>query len=93
MLPWDNTDRIICADSYLASVPDAEELRNHVIRFIGVIRTATWQFPMAYLSNIELHNWGYMRGLLNRPLDRKNQVLVDFFWMNWNRRYLFFTGG
>ena len=23
VMPWDNTDRIVCADSYLTSVPDA----------------------------------------------------------------------
>ena len=24
VMPWDNTDRIVCADSYFASVPAAE---------------------------------------------------------------------
>lgn len=26
ILPWANTNRIVCADSYFASVPSAEEL-------------------------------------------------------------------
>ena len=46
VMPWDNTDRIVCADSYFASVPTAEELWNHGLCFIGVIKKATRQFPM-----------------------------------------------
>ena len=48
-------------------------------RFIGIIKTTTWQFPMAYLSNIELNNRENMSELLTRPVDRKNPVLGDFF--------------
>ena len=39
---------------------------------------ATRQFLMAYLSNIELQNWGYISGLLTRPVDRTKPVLGDF---------------
>ena len=52
VMPWANMDRIVCAYSYFASVPPAEELWNHGLRFIGIIKTATQQFLMAYLSNI-----------------------------------------
>ena len=55
-------------------------------RFIGIIKTTTWQFPMAYLSNIELNNREDMSELLTRPVDRTNPVLGDFF--GWIR-----TGG
>ena len=51
-MPWTNTDRIVCTYSYSASVPAAEELWKHGLLFIGVIKTETRQFPMAYLSNI-----------------------------------------
>ena len=52
VMPWANTDRIVCADSYFASVPDAKEFWKHGLRFIGLIKTETRKFPMAYLSNI-----------------------------------------
>ena len=93
VMPWANKDRIICADSYFTSMPDAEELWKHGLRFIGVIKTATRQFTMVYLSTIEFHNWGDMSGLLTRPVDTMKPVLGHLFWMDRNRRYFIFTGG
>ena len=52
VMPWANMDRIVCADSYFASVPAAEGFWKHGLRFIGVIKTATRQFTMVYLSII-----------------------------------------
>ena len=48
---------------------------------------------MAYLSNLEFQNRGDMSGLLTRPVDRTKPVLGNFVWMDYNRRYLIFTGG
>ena len=48
---------------------------------------------MAYLSNIELHNWVNMIGLLTRPVDKMNLMLIDLFWMDRNRWYFFFYWG
>ena len=93
VIPWDNTDRIVCADSYFVSVPAAEEFWKHGLRFIGIIKTATPESPMAYLSNIEFQNRGDMSGLLTRPVDRTKPVLGAFFWVDRNRRYFIFTGG
>ena len=92
MIPWANTDRIIFTDSYFASVPSSEEFWRHGLRFIGVIKTATRQFPMAYLYNIEFHNWVDMSGLLTRPVDNTNLVLGAFVCMDQNRPYFIFTG-
>ena len=39
VLPWAKGDKIVCADSYFSSVPAAEELWKHGIRFIDVIKT------------------------------------------------------
>ena len=33
--PWFFTDHVVCADSYFASVPEAEELMKMKLRFIG----------------------------------------------------------
>ena len=79
VLPWANTDRIVCAESYFESVLATEEFCKHGLRFVDVIKMATRQFPMAYLSNIELQNRGDMSGFLTRPVDRTKPVLGDFF--------------
>ena len=50
VMSWANTDRIVCADSYFASVPTAEELWNHGICFIGVIKTAESMIPQLFSS-------------------------------------------
>ena len=67
-MPWANTDRIVCTESYFVSVPVAEEFWKHGLNFIGVIKTATRKFPVAYLSNVEFQNRGDMSGLLTRPV-------------------------
>ena len=85
VMPWANTDRIVCAYSYFASVPAAEELWKHGLRFIGVIKTEMRKFPMAYLSNIDFQNRGDMGGLLTRSVDRTKPVLGAFVWMYRNR--------
>ena len=64
ILPWANSDRIVCADSYFASVGAAETLKRIGLRFIGVVKTATKQFPMKHMSEIELENRGDRRGLI-----------------------------
>ena len=84
--PWTNTDRIVCADSYFASVQAAERLKRVGLRFIGVVKTATKRFPMKYLSEIEMQNRGDRTGLImhdefNRP------TMIAFCWMDRNRRY------
>jgi homoaconitase/3-isopropylmalate dehydratase large subunit len=46
VLPWARTDRIVCADSYFATVGALQELERNGLRFIGVMMTAvTWQYP------------------------------------------------
>ena len=70
--------RIVCADSYFVPVPADEAFWKHEIQFVGVIKTTTQQFLMAYLSNIESQNQGDMSGFLTRPIDRTKLVLVTF---------------
>ena len=41
VVPWANSERGVCADSYFASVSSAEEMMQIGIRFIGVVKTAT----------------------------------------------------
>ena len=53
VVPWANSEQGVCADYYFSSVSSAEEMMRIGIRFIGLVKTATKTFPMAYLSSIE----------------------------------------
>jgi Transposase IS4 len=54
---WPSTRwQIVCADSYFASSSAAMQLYLKHFRFIGVVKTATRQYPKAYLSVIEMPN-------------------------------------
>ena len=48
---WVNTNRIVCADSYFVSAETVQGLADFGIRFMGVVKTATRDYPMAYLSS------------------------------------------
>jgi hypothetical protein len=54
VLPLARADRIVCTDSYFASVGTLKELKKRGLRFIGVVKTATKQFPQSYLANLEM---------------------------------------
>lgn len=90
VLPWLHTDRIVCGDSYFASVPAAQMLSRHGTRFIGVVKTATRQYPMTHLSQVELQDRGDRKGLITRGGDRQPKLLA-FVWMDRQRRYFIST--
>lgn len=86
VLPWTNTQQIVCADSYFACVPTVHEMTMIGLRFIGVVKTATRQITMAYLNHIELSQRGDRRGLIAK--DSNNQPhMIAFVWMDHDRRY------
>ena len=86
VLPWRNTNRIVCADSYFASVEAAESLLLVGLRFIGVVKSATQRFPKQHLHAIELHTRGESKGLYS--LDNTGHPsLLSFVWMDRKRRY------
>eukprot|EP00171_Calliarthron_tuberculosum_P006804 IDg6804t1 len=62
--PWKRSQRVVCADSYFASVFATEYLRSISLRFIGVVKTATRRYPMKALAAIELQNRGDRKGLV-----------------------------
>jgi Transposase IS4 len=68
---WCRSNRIVCADSYFASVNAATEMQRMGLRFIGVVKTATRKFPMAYLSSLELEQRGDWKGLVAKGTDGK----------------------
>jgi hypothetical protein len=86
VLPWARTDRIVCADSYSASVGALQELKRIGICFIGVVKTATRQFPQSHLSHLEMTEQGDRRGLIAKDEDGTPSMLA-FCWMDRDRRY------
>ena len=89
VMPWANTDRIVCAYSYFASVGAALELKRIDLRFIGVVKTATHHYPMKALSEIKLVDHGDFRGLVS--VGDGSNSLLDFDWMDRDRRYFILT--
>ena len=89
--PWAFTNRMVCADSYFASVGTAEELLKLRTRFIGVVKTATRRFPMQLLSTKELHRSGDRYGLVSKNADGF-PYLLSFVWMDRDRRYFIASG-
>ena len=63
--PWYHTHRLVCVDSYFSSVSTAKELMRLGVRFIGVVKTASKQFPMACLQELESDKRGEWKGLRN----------------------------
>jgi hypothetical protein len=55
--------RIVCADSYFASVQAAVELAKKGFHFIGVVKMATKLFPKDFLSSVQLKTWGSCIGV------------------------------
>jgi len=86
--PWKSSgERIVCADSYYASVAAAVELQKHGFRFIGVVKTATKQFPMTYLSAQELTNRGDHKVLVSKDPEVVDSELLAILWVDRDRRY------
>jgi len=52
--PWAGTDRIVCSDSYFASVEAASSLKASGLRLIGVVKTTHRRIPMAPLAARQL---------------------------------------
>jgi Transposase IS4 len=89
--PWFNTERVVCADSYFSSVQTAVKLKEHRMKYIGVVKTATKQFPMQYLGCIELPNKGGHVGLISKD-DYGEPDLLSFVWRDRDRRYFIASG-
>jgi len=89
--PWANTGRCVVGDSYFASVQAALRLFVIGLRFIGVIKTATTGYPMAYLGRVVLPDGkGDKHGLITRDEDTGCQLLA-FVWSDRDRRYFIST--
>jgi len=82
--PWANTNRLVVADSFFASVTTAIKLKSAGLRFIGVVKTATKGYPMQYLGNVALmEGKGDMKGVLSTGDNNSN--LLAFVWVDCDR--------
>jgi hypothetical protein len=87
VLPWIHTDQIVCADSYFASVPAVKLLTSHGMQFIGVGKTATRNYPMRFLSSVELNHRGDRIGLVSNGQQTRDPTMLAFVWMDRQMRY------
>ena len=89
VIPWDHTDRIVCVDSYFASVGASLKLNQIGLLFIRVVKTVTHCYPMKALSEIELVDRGDFRGLVS--VGSGINSLFAFVCMDRDRRYFILT--
>jgi Transposase IS4 len=88
--PWANTASIVVADSYFALVQAAVRLFSIGLRFIGTVKTATKEFPMAYLASRPMeHRQGDMHGVLSKT--DCGTSLLAYCWVDRDRRYFIST--
>ena len=53
--------------------------------FIGVVKTATKNFPMAYFSGLDMQNRGERKGVILKVNDIP--IMMALVWMDRDRRY------
>ena len=89
--PWAHTNCVVVADSYFASVQAAIRLKLIGLRFIGTVKTATKEFPMAYLQAKEMPDGrGDRFGVISRDAPTASTLLA-FCWVDRDRRYFIST--
>jgi hypothetical protein len=90
--PWFGSNRIVCANSYFASVGASKELFRNGLRFIGPVKTATRGYPKLFLTSVELPNRGDFVALRSNATENSPE-LGALVWMDRERRYFISTTG
>ena len=91
--PWNDKERIVCADSYYASVEASETLLEN-LRFTGVIKSCTKRFPMRYFNNQQLFEKGSYKKLISLRLSSGEQKdIAAVCWLDRTRRHFLSTVG
>ncbi|KAL7462969.1 hypothetical protein ACHAXS_003342 [Conticribra weissflogii] len=85
-LDWQGPPRIVCGDSYFASVATCKEFATCNIGFIGIVKTATKEYPMDYLKQAEVERRGGMHALVSKDGDGVAE-LVSLMWVDRERRF------
>ena len=83
VMPWMHSDRVAYGNSHFASVPAARMMMRYGMGFIGVVKSATRQYPMPYLSQVELNNRGDRKGMVTRGGETNGEPkMMAFVWMD-----------
>ena len=75
-----------CADSYVASVEPADEMRKIGLQFIGVMKNASTKFPMRYLYGMEIDGRRKWNNSVRKD-DTCNEDMMAVVGVDRNRRY------
>ena len=84
--PWFHSGQLVVGDSYFASVPATLAMQSVGLRFIGPVKTATRQFPLNYLSTVELPKRGDYHGVINTDTETGCKLMA-FVWVDRERWY------
>eukprot|EP00171_Calliarthron_tuberculosum_P001227 IDg1227t1 len=74
--PWADSNRTVCADSYFASSEAAVTPASMSMRFIGIVKTATRNFPMAELARRTTYERGDRACMVHKDIDGKGDMVA-----------------
>ena len=75
--PWSGSSRLVCVDSYFASVQVAEVLYQEGLKFIGVVKNTHRKFPLKHFQSIKLQKRGDRSGLVRRKKKEWESVIYE----------------
>lgn len=90
--PWAGTNRIVCGDSYFASVHTARVMYDMGLKFIGVVKTATRSFPYKHLASVPIHGRGKWESMAYKDT-AGGCDLAAVVWVDRERRYFIASAG
>lgn len=80
--PWMQTNRINCGDSFFASFQTAVSLYEHGLRFIGIVQSATTNFPRQYLGSKQMRGLGDYHSVVT-TVSRDGRDPFDIMALTW----------
>ena len=84
--PLFNTERLVTADSYYASVEAATTLSAKGLKFIGNVKTSSSGFPKTYLDELHMYNRGDRSVLVSIDEETGETELVAMAFLDNHRR-------
>jgi Transposase IS4 len=91
--PWLGQNRLVCADSYFASVGAARALLRRNTFFIGVIKTASRNYPLKALAKESVTYRGAQKALFACDPTTGSPNMLAGLWVDRERRYFIGTTG
>jgi hypothetical protein len=66
LLPSMHSRKIVCGDLHFASVPAASIMMRYGIQFVRVVKSASQQHPLSFLSQVDFINRGARKGKVTK---------------------------